>query len=145
MRLRLLALCTLPILLTPSFASAKAQLELGYSVEEIFSTSVRYVRVDRGCKVTDKDADAAFVMFECKPDETHTSRGSIEILRSQLHGKESVRLQATLPDEGHGAELRLVELIERKLREERGTTPSAPSKQPAPAPPPAPEPVPVKP
>jgi len=145
MRHRTRALCTLTTLLAPSLAFGKAQLELGYSIEEIFSTSVRYVRVDRGCKVTDKDGDAAFVMFECKVDETHTSRGAIEIMRSQLHGKDSMRLQASLPDEGHGAELRLVELIERKLREERGTTPSAPTKAPPAAPAPPAEPVPVKP
>jgi hypothetical protein len=115
-------------------AQGKAQSELGYRIEEVFSTALRFVRVDRGCKVTDKDADAAFILFECKLDESHLSRGSIEVFRSVSHGKDSVRLQASLPDEGRGPELRLIELIERKLRDERGT-PSVPAPAPKPTPP----------
>jgi hypothetical protein len=117
---------------TPS-ARGKAQSELAYRVEEVFSTALRFVRVDRGCKITDKDPDAAFVMFECRVDETHVSRGAVEIFHSQTRGKDGVRLSVSLPDEGHGPELRMVELIERKLRDERGT-PAAPR----PAPPAAP-------
>jgi hypothetical protein len=125
----------------PSLASAKAQSELpGYRLEEVFSTALRFVRVDRGCKITDKDADAAFVMFEC-PNDGRPSRGAVEVFRANRNGKEGVRLTASLPDEGHGPELRLVELIERKLREERGT-PTAPK---PPTPPPSPPDAGVKP
>lgn len=125
----------LALLFVPAVASAKAQSELpGYRLEEVFSTALRFVRVDRGCKITDKDADAAFVMFECTIDSTHTSKGAVEVFRANKNGREGVRLTASLPDEGHGPELRLVELIERKLRDERGTpTPPKP-----PAPPPSP-------
>lgn len=129
------SLAFLLALALPSLASAKAQSELpGYRLEEVFSTALRFVRVDRGCKVTDKDADAAFVMFECPADNGHTSKGAVEVFRANKNGREGVRLTASLPDEGHGPELRLVELIERKLREERGT-PTAP-KPPAPPSPP---------
>jgi hypothetical protein len=122
------------VLLAAALAYAKANTDLRYRFEEVYSTAIRYVRVDRGCKVTDQDQGAAFVMFECPLDDKKVSRGAIEIFRAQDHGREGVRLQVTLPDESHGAELRLVELLERKLREERGT-PTAPS-----TPPPAPAP-----
>ena len=104
-------------------AHARAQTDLPYSVGDAFSTALRFIRVDRGCKVLDKDAEAAFVAFECD-DEGKSKRGSLEIFKVAT----GVRTQVTLGDETHGMELRWLELFERKLREERG----------APLPPPAP-------
>ncbi|HEX9102049.1 MAG TPA: hypothetical protein VF997_07595 [Polyangia bacterium] len=110
-------------------AHARAQTDLPYAVGEAFSTALRFVRVDRGCKVVDKDADAAFVAFECD-DDGKVKRGSLELFKVAT----GVRMQVTLGDDTHGTELRWLELFERKLREERGT-PTAPP--PAPAAPPA--------
>src|SRR5437868_5635603 len=107
-----------------SNADARAQSDLPYAVSEAFSTALRFVRVDRGCKVIDKDADAAFVSFECD-DGGRIKRGSVELFKVPI----GVRLQVTLGDDTHGTELRWLELFERKLREERGT--------PTPLPPPA--------
>src|SRR5438309_1157293 len=102
-------------------AHARAQTDLPYAVGEAFSTALRFVRVDRGCKIVDKDPDAAFVAFECD-DGGKAKRGSLELFK--VAG--GVRTQVTLGDETHGTELRWLELFERKLREERGT-PTAPS------------------
>jgi len=110
-------------------AHARAEADLPYGLAEAFSTALRFVRIDRGCKVVDKDADAAFVAFECS-DDGKVKRGSVEIFK--VPG--GVRTQVTLGDDTHGMELRWLELYERKLREERGT-PIAPP--PAATPPPA--------
>jgi hypothetical protein len=107
---------------------ARAETELPYSLAESFSTALRFVRVDRGCKVVDKDADAAFVAFECT-DDGRVKRGALEIFKVGS----GVRAQVTLGDDTHGMELRWLELYERKLHEERGT----PIPPPPPAPPPA--------
>ena len=107
-----------------SNAGARAQTDLPYAISEAFSTALRFVRVDRGCKVVDKDADAAFVSFECS-DEGRVKRGSLELFKVPS----GVRMQVTLGDDTHGMEIRWLELFERKLREERGT--------PTPPPPPA--------
>jgi hypothetical protein len=105
-------------------ADARAQSDLPYALGETFSTALRFVAVDRGCKVVDKDADAAFISFECS-DDGKVKRGSLELFKVAT----GVRTQVTLGDETHGMEMRWLELFERKLREERGT--------PAPPPPPA--------
>jgi hypothetical protein len=86
---------------------------------------MRFIRIDRGCAILDKDADAAFIAFECKEDEK-ARRGALEIWRAG----QGVRLQVTLPDEPHYMELRFLELLERKLRDELGTAPPAPKKPP---------------
>src|SRR2546430_15376309 len=102
-------------------AEARAQTDLPYAVAEAFSTALRFVRVDRGCKVVDKDAEAAFVAFECD-DGGKVKRGSLELFKVPA----GVRMQVTLGDDTHGTELRWLELFERKLRDERGTpTPPA--------------------
>jgi hypothetical protein len=120
----------LDLLLTIHHAAARAQVDLPYNVGESFSTAVRFVRVEKGCKVTDKDADAAFVAFECS-DDGHTRRGMLEIFRVD----NGVRAQITLGDDTHGMELRWLELFERKLRDERGTpVPPQPMKDKKPEP-----------
>jgi hypothetical protein len=111
-------------------ALARAQVDLPYGLAESFSTAVRFVRVERGCKVTDKDAEAAFVAFECS-DDGKIKRGTLELFRTGA----AVRAQITLGDETHGMELRWLELLERKLRDERGTPP--PPSPPPPPPPPS--------
>lgn len=119
--LRALALVTL----LSSTALAKSAKDVPYSVAESFSSSLRFIRIDRGCKVADKDPEAAFITFECKDDDK-VLRGSLEIFRAteKQNGHETVRLQVTLGDEPHYAELRFLELLERKLRDERGTPPT---------------------
>jgi len=129
-RLLLAAICCAPLV-----AEAKATTELQYRIEEVFSTATRFVRVDKGCTVTDKDADAAYVMFECPIDDKKVARGGIEMFRAKKEGRDAVRIQVTLNDESHGTELRWLELLERKLRDERGTPPAPAKPAPAPKPP----------
>lgn len=117
------------VLSIASNADARAQTDLPYAVNEAFSTALRFVRVDRGCKIVDKDPDAAFVAFECD-DDGKVKRGTLELFKVGS----GVRTQVTLGDDTHGMELRWLELFERKLRDERGTP--AP---PAPPPPAAPK------
>jgi hypothetical protein len=119
-------LALLTVLTPERRAQARAQSELQYGIGEAFSTAVRFVRIDRGCKVVDKDADAAYVAFECGDGEAKTRKGSLELIKTGAGG---VRAQVVLADETHGMELRWLELFERKLRDERG----APVAVPAPA------------
>src|SRR4051794_7146462 len=109
----LVAVAALAWLAPPRAAEARAQAELQYGLGEAFSTAVRFVRIDKGCKVIDKDADAAFVAFECAEGETRSKKGSLELIKTASGG---VRAQLVLGDDTHGMELRWLELYERKLR-----------------------------
>lgn len=118
-----------------SAAQARATSDVSYTLGEAYSTAVRFVHVDRRCKILERDAEAAFVTFECRDDE-HVKRGSLELWKTTVRGRDAVRLQVALGDDPHYMELRFLELLERKLREERGTPPpaepppAAPSKKP---------------
>ena len=116
------------LLFVATSAFARASSEVPYPLAEVFSTAMRFVRIDKSCKVTDQDPNAAFVTFEYS-DEGKPRRGSVELWKTA--GGTSI--QVTLPDEPHYVELRWVELLGRKLHDERGT-PAPPSRAPSPAP-----------
>jgi hypothetical protein len=109
------------LILFSGLALARATSEVPYAQPEVYSTALRFLRVDKGCKIIDQDANAAFVIFECADGEK-PKRGSLEIWKSAA----GAHLQLTLGDDPHYMELRWLELLERKLREERGTPPAAP-------------------
>jgi hypothetical protein len=110
---------TLIIFTSPS--EAKSQSELGWSMADVLSTAVRYVRVDRGCKVTERDDSSAYVLFECPGDDGKKVKpGALELYRVERGGRELVRAQLTLSDDPRYVEIRFLDLLERKLREERG-------------------------
>ena len=130
---RALLVITFTTLLVSSDAFARAASDLPFSVGDAYSAAVRFVRVDRACVVTDKDPDAAFLTFECKDDDK-VKHGALEIFKTRVEGRDGVRLQVALGDDPHYVELRFLELLERKLREERGNPPPlpAPAKKPPP-------------
>jgi hypothetical protein len=117
------------LLLLPSLAFAGANGELPYSLPEVFSAAVRFVRVDKGCKLVDQDANAAFVTFEYEEDG-HAKRGAVEMWKLPS----GTGLAVKLGDDPHYMELRWLELIGRKLKDERGTPPPLAPPKPSPAP-----------
>ncbi len=120
------------LLLVAGPAAAKSQIEVPYHLKEVFSAATRFVRVDRGCQITDRDPEAAFVTFECKDDDK-VKRGALELIVVQVQGQagKSVRLQLSLGDDPHYMEVRFLELFERKLRLELGNPPPVEPKAPA--------------
>lgn len=134
MRAVLLVLAIVLVSFLAVTAHARATLDVALPLDRAFSGALRFVRVDRGCKVTDKDEQAAYVVFECSEGDgsPKTKRGNVELFSSD--GK-NVRIQVTLPDDPKYTELRFVELLERKLKEEYGSI-KAPPRAPPPSKPP---------
>lgn len=127
---RLIVSC---LLLLATTADAKSQAELDWPWDQVWSAAVRFVRIDRGCKIVDKDESAAFLLFECEGDPGKPPRkGSLELYKIDLRGRAAVRVQVILADEPRYIELRFLELFERKVREERG--PALPPRPPPAAP-----------
>ncbi len=118
----------LALLLVSSTALAKSSAELPWALPEVFGVAVRFVRVDRNCKISDRDEASAYVLFECPGDEGKPPRrGALELYRATARdGRAVVRAQVTLTDEPRWVELRFLELLERKLRDERGVPPPPP-------------------
>lgn len=107
---------------TPLRARVEAVCE--YSLAQAYSGALRYLRVDKGYEVLEKDAEAAYLLFRYVPPgrPPRPTNGSIELVRADGRVKLLVKLPALA--EYHEQILR-DELI-RKLQNEYGRPPERP-------------------
>ncbi len=111
-------------------ASARAEAEARYSKTQAYSAALRYLRVDLGYEVTEKDPDAAYLIFKYQvPGQgpQQASTGTLEI----VDGTDLVRIYVKLAKMPEYHERVLRDGLLRKLREEYGAPPP-PQKKPAP-------------
>ncbi len=140
MRFNLLPTIALVVVTSSLFAianrcEAKSSKDMTYGIDQVFSTAQRFVRVDKNCKITDRDKEAAFLVWEClekREGKELTLRASLEMFRTKTdRGQEFLRVQANFTDEPRYMELRFLELLDRKLREDHGLAPAPPPEPPA--------------
>jgi hypothetical protein len=111
-------------LTAPAFA--RTEKILAYPRAEAWATSVRFIRVDAHLKVTEKDAEAGYVLFELHEDGK-TFRGALELADVSDEGRHAVRFVITLEDRPSWQEIALMGKLVGKLRDELGDpTPPAP-------------------
>ena len=110
-------------------ANAKVSFDSGYTIDQTYNAALRFVRVDLGLTVTEKDPKAAYIMFDYKHPEAgnKTTPGSIEVLPAG----NVVKVHVQLPAMPRYHEQVLVNGLQKKLRDDYGEPPS----RPAPAPP----------
>lgn len=112
-------------------ARATVSWDSPYTYDQTFGTALRLVRVDMNFKVTEKDPDGGYVIFEYTSPESgkRVSSGSIEVVKT----KDGARVAVQIPAMPSYHEQLLLEALEKKLSSEHGTPPKP---KPAPAPPP---------
>jgi|HubBroStandDraft_6_1064221.scaffolds.fasta_scaffold456147_2 hypothetical protein len=114
-------------------AHAAGAYDSPYTFEQIFGTALRLLRVDLGCKITEKDADNGYLLFDYTSIESGKTvhHGSIEVVR----GKQTTHVSVQLPTLPQYHEQMILDALARKLVAEHGDPPPR-SKQAPPAPPP---------
>jgi len=101
----------------------RAEARTGYSKTQTYSGALRYLRVDLGYEITEKDADAAYVLFRFVPSgKRDPTNGSVEVVEAGEDVKVLVQI-AQLPAY---YETLLRDGLMRKLREEYGEPVSKP-------------------
>lgn len=126
------ALVLAGVLSTTSSVEARAEADSDWSKAQTFSGALRYLRVDLGYEVVEKDPDAAYLMFRYAPaGRRDPANGSIEIV--EVKGR--VKLYVQLPQMPTYHEVVLRDGLLKKLRSEYGAPPKRPD--PAPKKPPA--------
>jgi hypothetical protein len=115
-------------------AGARVEAESGYSKAQTYSGALRYLRVDLGYEVLEKDPDAAYLVFRYLPpgQPKGGSTGTLEV----VDRGDNVRVFVRLPSMPEYHEVVLRDGLMKKLREEYGIprVKKAPDK-PAPSPP----------
>lgn len=113
-------------------ADAKATFDSAYTLQQTYNAALRLIRVDMGLKVTERDPDAAYLLFDYKSPESGTRvvPGAIELVKSG----QSVKVIVQLPQMPRYHEQVMVDSLAKKLANDYGDPPRRPS---APPPPPA--------
>lgn len=121
-----------------SEALARSEKSVAYPREQAWPTAVRYLAVDERAKITDKDVDAGYILFEIV-DDGKRFKGSLELATVTVDGRTGVKLILQIEDRPSWVEIQMLTKLERKLRAELGSPapkkPPPPSEKPAPKPP----------
>lgn len=112
-------------------AEARVEGDSPYTKTQTFNAALRYVRVDLGYEVVEKDADAGYLLFKyLPPGEKHATGGSFEIVKV----RDDVKVYVQLPTMPEYHEVVLRDGLMKKLRDEYGAPPPRQPKQPKPKP-----------
>ncbi len=112
------------IAMTAPGADAKSAFESPYGYERTWNAALRFVRVDNGWKVTEKDDQSGYLLFEYRsPESTKTSPGSLELVRGG--GRDTpVSVLVQLPQMPRYHEQVLLDALASKMRREYGEPPA---------------------
>ncbi|MGB1699485.1 MAG: hypothetical protein ACPHRO_06010 [Nannocystaceae bacterium] len=115
-------------------ALLKHQRQVSYPFDQVWATTIRYLRIERGFAIDDRDKESGYVVFTFTHGEA-TGHGSVEFL-SDLDdaGRPSVTLISTTSRGPAHLPFAILAGIAEKLRDERGQ-PIDPPKPPAEEPP----------
>ncbi len=111
-------------------ACASVAYESPYTFEQTFGTALRLVRVDLGCKITEKDADNGYLLFDYTSTESgkQVHHGSIEVVRT----RPGARVAVQLPSLPRYHEQMIVDALARKLAADHGDPPARDKRAPPP-------------
>lgn len=120
---------------TPASAALGQSRVLSYPVDAVWPATIRYLRVDRGYAIVDRDADAGFILFEIPAKATRADapavRGSFEVFATKdASGRPSAHVEVAT--EGGPAHLphAILDGLAAKLRAEQGPPAPPPGKPP---------------
>ncbi|MBI3207127.1 MAG: hypothetical protein IT377_08050 [Polyangiaceae bacterium] len=99
-------------------ASARVEADSDYSKAQTYNGALRYVRVDLGYEIVEKDPDVGYFLFRYEPPgrKNAPTSGSIEVIES----KERVKVVVQLPQMPTYHETTLRDGLMKKLRTEYG-------------------------
>lgn len=108
-------------------ASARVEGDSPYTKSQTFNAALRYVRVDLGFEVVEKDPDAGYLLFKyVPPGQKQATAGSFEIFKV----RDDVKVYVQLPKMPEYHEVVLRDGLMKKLRDEYGTPPPRQPKAP---------------
>lgn len=116
-------------------AEAETAYDSTYGFDRTWNAALRMVRVDMGCKVTEKDDQGGYLMFEYHSADggKKVSNGSMEFIRSRDQ-EGAVRLVIQLPQMPRYHEQVMLDTLVRKMHAEYGDAPQTKPKAPPPEP-----------
>ncbi len=123
-----MALSSAGLALLSGSAEARVEAPSSYTKAQTFSAALRFLRVDRGYEVVEKDPEAAYLLFQYPVQgQAKAASGSLEVVDTSS----GVKIFLQLPRMPAYHESMLRDGLLKKLREEYGDPPrKAPAKPP---------------
>jgi hypothetical protein len=116
------------LVLAAGAALARSTSVLPYPPAEVWPTAIRFLRIDRGATLRERDAESGYVLFELS-EGSKVYKGSLELVRTvDTEGRDATRVVANLPDLPRHFEITLLDKLALKLREEYGSPAPPPSR-----------------
>ena len=116
----------------PGLAMLKHQRQVSYPMHQVWPTAIRYLRVERGYDIEDKDETSGYILFTF-PHGDKMASGSLEFLEDEDSiGRPAVTMISSTQRGPSHLPYTLLDGIATKLREERGQPRMPPSRDPAP-------------
>jgi hypothetical protein len=121
--------------LTPTVTWARTMEIASYPIVDVWPAAVRFLRVDRGFPIREKDESAGYILFDYT-DGPKPCKGSLELIRAtDREGRDATRMAISIPDLPRRYEQILLDKLAAKLREDHGPPVPPPHKsEPLPAP-----------
>lgn len=102
---------------TVSVAEARVEKTLRYTKDQSYNAALRFLRVDQGYVVVEKDLDSGYLLFEYPSEGSKLpTNGSIEVIERE----EDISLIIQLPQMPHHHERMLADALLKKLRADYG-------------------------
>jgi hypothetical protein len=110
----------LAAVLWPDVGQARTMEIVPYPIVDVWPASVRFLRVDRGFPIREKDESAGYVLFDFT-DGPKACKASLELIRAtDPEGRDATRLAVSIPDLPKRYEQMLIDKLTGKLREDYG-------------------------
>ena len=129
-RVLVLAAATMAVTMAPRPAEARSTSVVPYSQGEVWPTAIRFLRIDRGASIREKDVDSGYVLFDL-PEGGKAWKGSLELVRTtDPEGRDATRVVVTLSDLPRHFEGVLLDKLAIKLKDEYGAPAAPPPRKP---------------
>lgn len=121
------------VVLSSHDADAKASVDSTYGYDRTWNAALRLVRVDLALKVTEKDEQNGYLLFDYRSPENGNkpTAGSIELVRGK-QPDEPVHVIVQLPQMPRYHEQVLIDSLTKKMRAEYGEAPRVAPRVPVP-------------
>jgi hypothetical protein len=117
------------VLMHPPLVEARKQGEYRYPFDRVWNTALRMVRVDMRLPVTDRDAEAGYLLFDYM-DHGRRFPGSIELVKRERNDQPVITAVIQVQGMPSYVEQMMLDKLEKKLKDEVGE-PLEPKKPPA--------------
>ena len=105
-------------------AEARTTRELTYTTHQVWTAAVRFVRVDLGATILEKDRGTGYLLFEYR-DAGRTSPASLELIPVEANGKRWLKARLSIERLPTYVEGVIFDRLVRRLQEDYGDPPAA--------------------